>query len=440
MRKQIGGKNQIKKSITELANGEVVLTEAVDTEKAGREIEGKMISRRADFVKYDEAGPEVHGFKKKIVIQKGNDIFAKPTKNKDVVLPLDILSYISLEFDVKDVKNVLCKKFGIIKDIRFEDNELYAKVDIIKSGEMPMAVLGEARRSLDEYLSEDNIPEDIKHIASTKKDPVRLLDGEPYVLLDTDVILTQTILKNLVHIEDYVLNGSKSEQRDAKNELVKELTSRFISEVKVTETRISKKKLYFALVINTNASDLAIEVNSAKIVAANMSMSHERFNTLSQVVLDEVRKGSKTKFVRTSDIINSKTHNLVYARSDMGMMRNPLIELVELKDSDVKELLTKDSNAKPLFIYKESEPDAYLSLFGQSKSKEIDQPVIKKLFGNLYTDEPVFFKDPVTAVDFLCPDIKRLAMFVLTGETELPIKVGVVSTAKDIAIAFEISL
>lgn len=440
MRKQIGGKNQIKKSIAEMANGDVVLSEAVDTEKAGKEIEGRMISKRAEFIKYDEAGPEVHGFKKKIVIQKGNDIFAKPKKNKDIVLPLDILSFISLEYDVKDVKNILCKKFPIIKDVRFEENDLFAKVDIIKSGEMPIPVLGEARRSMDEYLSEENIPEDIKSIVTNKKDPVRLLDGEPYVLLDTDVVLTQTILKNLVHIENYELSGTKSEQRDAKNELVKEITSRFLSEIKVTETSIRKKKLYFALVINTNTSDLSLEVNSSKIVAANMSMSHDRFNLLSKVVLEEVRKGARTEFVRTSNIVSSKTHNLIYARSDMSMMRSPIVRLTELSDLDVKDLLIKDQNAKPLFMYKEVEPEPHLALFGQSKAKEIDQATVKKLFSGLYTDEPVFFKDPVTGVDYLCPDIKQLSMFVLTGETDLPIKVGAVSTAKDIAIAFEMSL
>lgn len=426
MRKQINAK--ITKKLDEINKGVNLSMPDADEPTTGRKV---------NFVKFDESGDAVHGFKDKIVIQKENSIFAINKKDKNVVLPLDIITFISLEFDVNAIKNALTKKYDVIQDLIFEDNKLYARVDIIKATELGLPVLNLSKRSLDEYLSEENIPKEIRHIAAPKTDPVRLKDGLSYVLLNNDAVITSTILKNLVYVDSIDATGSKSEQREQRKEFLREATGKFIKSVKITDSKILKKKIYFALVVDSDDTKLAIEVSTANIVAANFSMHQDRFSELAEEKLGTIRKGTKVDFVRTSEVINSKTRDLVFSRSDNLMMRNPMVRLVELTEKDIEAMLTKDPNAVPQFIYKEENIPDHYAMYGIQQTKEVDPAVVRALFADFYTGEAVIFQDPAKGFDYLCPDIKKLSMFALTGDTKLPIKVGVVSTTDDIAIGFE---
>lgn len=428
MRKQVG---KVMEKKVEALDEAVSRTNAV-TEDVRKE--------RADFIKFNEGSGQVHGFKNKVIVAKNNVLFEKEGVDRDILLPVDTLTFLSLEYDMKEIKNSLMKKHNVIQDLRFEENEIYARVDIVKAGEMPVPLLNEAMRTLDEYLAIENVPSELRYLLGTKKDPIKMKDGMSYILLSSELVIANTILKDLPYVESLDLSGTKSEQREAKKEAMTELTKRFMNVTTITESKIQKGKIYFGLVFNCDEIGLVIEINTKHVVVCNLSMSHERFSILAENNLDSIRKGTKVRFVRTSDIVNSKTRELLYARNDMGMMRNPIIELVELTDSDVERILTADINAKPLFMYKEDTIPSYMSLFGVAESKEIDPSTVKKLFSNLYTGEPVFFKDPSKKnKDYLCPNIKQLALFALTGSTDLPIKVGVVSSAKDIAIALQTS-
>lgn len=427
MRKQINAK--ITKKLDEINKGVNLSMPEVEGET------GK--SRRVDFIKFDDVSDVIHGFKDKIVIQKDNSLFNVTKKDKNIILPLDIITFISMEYDINMIKNALMKKYPVIEGLIAEDDQMFAKVNIIKATELGLPVLNQSKRSVDEYLSNENIPEEIRHLVASKVDPVRLKNGEPHVLLNSDAVITTTILKNLVYVDSVESSGSKSEKREQRKEIMNSLTTKFLNSVKITESKIIRKKLFFALVVDSDDTNVSMEVHTTNLVAANFSMLHDRFEELSAIKLGDIRRGTKVKFVRTSEIINSKTRELVYARNDMGMMRSPMIKLVELTDKDVESILSKDPSAVPQFMYKDEVIPPHYAIYGVQSNKEVDPAVVRSLFSEFYAGEPVFFEDPEKGEDFLCPDIKQLAMFVLTGDNKLPVKVGVVTTTGDIAISFE---
>lgn len=428
----------IKKKIGGEKKGDTVLRQVEKLDNALDTKVEKHQPSRADFLRMDEQGVGVHGFGRKVVVDRAVSLFDKPAKDRVIVLPVDIITFISFEYDINWLKNKIIKAYKDIKDLVFEDDTLFAEVDIVKKNNIGLQALNDVRRSLDEYCSTDNIPASLVHLTNGIKDPVRIKNGATHIELNASVIITETILKNMVYIPE--LGGSKEDKKDA----IKELTNKFLKNVELTDIKIGKrKKLYFALVFDYSEEDLFIEFNTENFVAANTSMTHVRYQELAEEQLATIRKRTKVKFVRTSDIVNSKTRDIVYARNDMNMMRNPIIELVELNDTEVRDILTKtkdgDKKGSPIFMYEDSKIPAHLAMYGAKPRKVIDQKSVKLLFSSLYTGEPVFFKDPDKDRDYLCPNIKQLSLFALTGFTTLPVKVGVVSTNKDIAVSFETS-
>lgn len=404
----------------------------LDVAKSEDAVVNVNVATRADFLRMDESGVDVHGFGKRVVVDKSTSLFNKPAKDKNIILPIDITTFLSFEFDVNWLKGKITKSYKDIKDLKFEDDTLFAEVDIVKTTPIGLSVLNTVRRSLDEYCSPDNIPNTIRHLTSGIKDPVRIKNGVTYVELNSAVLITENILKNMLHIPDLDV------RKEDKKEAIKELTAKFLKNIELTNIKIGKgKKLYFGIVSEYTEDDLFIEFSTENLVAANLSMSHIRFTELAEDKLSSIRKRTRVKFVRTSDIVNNKTRDIVYARNDMNMMRNPIIELVELNNDEVKSILTGDTKGKPLFMYEDTKTPAHLAIYGCKPRRELDVKTVKLLFSNLYTGEPVFFKDSEKDRDYLCPNIKQMSLFALTGYTILPVKVGVVSTNKDIAVSFE---
>ena len=368
---------------------------------------------RAEFLKLDNLDKfGTHGFGKKLNINKTGTIFDKEIKDLSARIPVKILSYISFEFDFfKDIKNKLVKKYNCIKDVRLENNTTYAVVEgIVQTNKLPMTLLGNSSRTMDEYVNTSNIPAEIKHLTFNAKDPIRLRNREVFVELNIRTVISQLILDDMGEMGSNISDMSE-----------------------MTAVRYAKRKLYFALTFK-DEHEGSIFINTKNVMAMNLSMTHQKFEELSTEMLQTIREGSNTTFVRTSDIVNRKTRDLVFARNNMAMVRNPIIELVELTPDGIKDIEGK--GGKALYMFNRTVVPNYLQLMGKSKKQKPNDKTVKFLFGDLFDDEPVYYRNTENKV-FLCPNIKKFALFTIFESIVVPFNVGVKTNVDSIAIALE---
>ncbi|MGL5716281.1 MAG: hypothetical protein ACRCX2_24900 [Paraclostridium sp.] len=368
---------------------------------------------RAEFVKFDELDKVgVHQFPKKFNITNNKTIFEKDVKDSAVTLYIDTISFISFEYDMKkDIKNVLMKNYKSIKDIKIENGTMYAVVDgIIKTNTLPLGTISNAKRTMEEYLSLDNIPEEIRLFTYGKKDPIRLRDGKVYVELNDRLVVSKCIIDSKINGDNLNLNKC----------------------AELTRIEYFKNKVHFAL--RFSSGEGKIYTSTENIVAINFSMSHSRFVELTEMALEGLREGVKVRFVRTSDIINKKTRELVFAKQSQTMIRNPIIELTELSAERVEKIKAKGGTVESMF--KQSKIPAYYGTFGITEQLDPNDSLVKKIYGELFTGEPVYYREENQKV-FLCPNIKQLALFSIFETTKVPFNVGVKTDGTDIGIAVE---
>lgn len=357
------------------------------------------------------------------------NLMAEPSK-WTVVVPSNILSLVSFKYSCEDLKKFVSQELpkGTIHRLTFTGNSVRLFINKEKLADLPdetqlvnvdnknlysTKLIDDCHRSLMAKLNLNKFPRMLSDMA-LKDGEFKLTTGSRIIMdLDSRKFIVNRVLPSIVTEES--IKGYP------------------LSNIELTNVLVEGDYLFFALTFKSVAVADSITIHKQNFVAANYSMSHDKFKELAKTYLDISAPGARVEFVNTKSL----TDNLSGANVDIAkksiqtngfkLNTTPVINIEEAKS-----LYKKESGNR---VFKN--PLLKLTASMDSDHVAFDMKQVESKLSAVLDKDTLRYS--VNGATVVLPNVKKLILASL-HDGEIPTNLRVSYSTSNANIGFAVSV
>lgn len=357
------------------------------------------------FVRFGEDSP-VSPFKRSIVVETQEEPFIGVIKGQTddtITIPLDILSYVSLQSSIEDIKREVKSRFNIVKNVEWDDKYKTFVAEL----KLDKCVKSEDLNTVTDFngyiptsiVDLSILTDEVKAILHPNYKKVCTRGNSLVLILGIDELISNVLIKSY-------LTGLPKENFD----LEKHVT--------LSNTEFKKDTLFYLFAFKEMPKESTFISARANFVALNLSASNERMEeVLNERVLSKIDKESKCKYIEAAPIYReADDHNPIIKKEYINGRAETPMESIPMVQISASYNLTGKTYKNPFM-------NSFLSPTEQVLN--IDIPKVKNIFKTLIPQGSVMAY-LVDNVPYLLVDVRVLIASAVT-ESIYGLKASVIS-------------
>lgn len=330
------------------------------------EIDVSTVTKTPDkntFVKFGEDKP-ISPFKRSIVVETAEEPFIgimKGQADDTITVPLDILSYVSLQSSIEDIKREVKSRFNIVKNVEWDEKfkTFVAELKLDKCiKEEELHTVTDFNGFIPTSMVDTSIlTDEVKSILHPNYKNVNTRGNSLVLVLGIDELISNVLVKSY-------LTGLPKENFD----LEKHVT--------LSNTYYKNDTLFYMFAFKEMPKESTFISARANFVALNLSATNERMEeVLYDRVLSKIDKDCKCKYVESAPIYReADDHNPLIKKEYINGRAETPMEAIPMVQISASYNLTGNSYKNPFM-------NSFLNPTEQVLN--IDTAKIKNIFKNL---------------------------------------------------------